>query len=166
MKCTKEKYLTKILFIVYFLLLIWIILFKFSFTLDIGTQHNINLIPFNTSVMVNGKLQLKEIIENVIIFIPFGIYISILKPKWSFIKKVIPSFFTSLIVETLQYILAIGASDITDLISNTLGSIIGILLFYLLNKLLKKKTILVINILAIIGTVIIIGFLSLIFILN
>lgn len=59
-----------------------------------------------------------------------------LKSNWSFIKKIIPIFLTSLIVEILQYIFAVGATDITDLIGNTLGGVIGIGIFYLLIKLL------------------------------
>ena len=76
-----------------------------------------------------------------LIFIPFGIYITMLKSNWSFIKKIIPIFLTSLIVEILQYIFAVGATDITDLIGNTLGGVIGIGIFYLLIKLLKTKLI-------------------------
>lgn len=35
----------------------------------------------------------------------------------------------SLFLETLQYLLAMGASDITDVINNTLGAVIGVLLW-------------------------------------
>lgn len=122
------------------MLLIWIILFKGNVNFEFGYYRKINLIPFGGSLIVNGKLQLDEIIQNIIIFIPFGSHICMLKPKCSFIKKVMPAFFTSLVVEILQYIFAIGATDITDLIGNTLGGIIGIGLFYIIKRLLKEKT--------------------------
>lgn len=162
----KDKYLTVVLFALYFLLLIWIILFKFNFTFEVGNYRDINLIPFGGSLIVNGNIQLDEIIKNILIFVPFGIYICMLEPKWSFIKKIMPAFFTSLVVEILQYIFAIGATDITDLIGNTLGGIIGVGVFYLFAKLLKEKTNKFINILALITTIIVVSFLSLIIVLN
>lgn len=39
-----------------------------------------------------------------------------------------------------QYIFAIGASDITDVIDNTLGAVIGILLYLGMKKIWKEKT--------------------------
>ncbi|HHW69774.1 MAG TPA: VanZ family protein [Clostridiales bacterium] len=76
--------------------------------------RKVNLIPFSESVIINDKIDYTEIYLNVLVFVPFGIYISILKPDWSFIRKVIPIAETSLLFETLQYIFAIGAADITD----------------------------------------------------
>ena len=62
--------------------------------------------------------------------------------------------------EIVQDILAIGRSDITDLIGNTLGGIIGIGLFVVIKKILDKNTVKIINVLATIGTVFIVIFLS------
>lgn len=45
----------------------------------------------------------------------------------------------------MQYILAIGASDITDIIGNTLGGIAGIVCYILLEKIFKNKCITIIN---------------------
>lgn len=63
-----------------------------------------------------------------------------LKPRWSFAKKLLPAFGISLIYEVMQFVLAIGASDITDLINNTLGGLIGVLIFGLLQKIFGEKT--------------------------
>ncbi len=54
-----------------------------------------------------------------------------LKQEWSIIKKISVGFFISSGIEVLQFVLAIGATDITDLIGNTLGGIVGIGVFYL-----------------------------------
>lgn len=59
-------------------------------------------------------------------------------PKWSFLTKVILSFALSLSFESLQYLLAIGASDITDIITNTLGALIGLSFYALLIKIFSK----------------------------
>ncbi|HBL4896038.1 TPA: glycopeptide resistance protein VanZ1, partial [Clostridioides difficile] len=121
---------------------------------------------FAGSLIINNRVDISEIILNVAIFVPFGIYVCMLKEEWSFIKKVIPIFITSLVFETLQYIFALGASDITDLIGNTLGGIIGIAVFMLLSKIFKNNTIKIINVLALIVTIIVVLFLGLVIFAN
>ncbi|KPI51594.1 VanZ family protein [Clostridioides difficile] len=166
---TRKYNITKGLFIVYIIILTWIILFKMQFdisSLEAMNLRNINLVPFASSLIVNNRVDISEIILNVVVFAPFGIYLCMLKEEWSFIKKVVPIFLASLVFETLQYIFAIGASDITDLIGNTLGGIIGIAVFVLLSKIFKDKAIKIINILALIVTVVVILFLGLLIITN
>nr|UWI51892.1 VanZ family protein [Clostridioides difficile] len=166
---SKEYNITKGLFVLYIILLTWIILFKMQFdisSLEAMNLRSINLVPFTGSLIVNNRVDISEIILNVAVFVPFGIYLCMLKEKCGFIKKVVPIFITSLSFETLQYIFAIGASDITDLIGNTLGGIIGIVVFMLLSKIFKNKTIKIINVLALIVTVIVVLFLGLLIIAN
>lgn len=134
--------------------------------IPVVTRRSLNLIPFGESVIVNGKLEIREIIYNLLIFIPYGIYIYMLKPDWSFLKKTAPIFLTSLVIEMLQYSFAIGAADITDLIGNTLGGVIGIGIFFMFTKILGDKSIKIMNILALVGTVFMIGFISLLIIVN
>lgn len=168
MKSRKHN-ITKGLFIVYIIILTWIILFKLQFdisSLETMNLRSINLIPFAGSRIINNRVDISEIILNVAIFVPFGIYVCMLKEEWSFIKKVIPIFITSLVFETLQYIFALGASDITDLIGNTLGGIIGIAVFMLLSKIFKNNTIKIINVLALIVTIIVVLFLGLVIFAN
>jgi len=169
MKENRQRNLTRGLLLIYLLVLTWIILFKMQINLSyIGRMQyrNVNLIPFQGSAVVNGRIELSEIILNVIVFVPFGVYISMLKENWNILKKTAPFFLTSLAYESLQYILSIGASDITDLIGNTLGGISGVVLFWLLSKVLKDNTIKVINILALIGTVFMVGLLGMLVIAN
>ncbi|HFL3607401.1 TPA: glycopeptide resistance protein VanZ1 [Clostridioides difficile] len=168
MKSRKHN-ITKGLFIVYIIILTWIILFKLQFdisSIEIMNLRSINLVPFAGSLIINNRVDISEIILNVAIFVPFGIYVCMLKEEWSFIKKVIPIFITSLAFETLQYIFALGASDITDLIGNTLGGIIGIAVFMLLSKIFKNNTIKIINVLALIVTIIVVLFLGLVIFAN
>lgn len=168
MKSRKHN-ITKGLFIVYIIILTWIILFKLQFdisSLETMNLRSINLVPFTGSLIINDRVDISEIILNVAIFVPFGIYVCMLKEEWSFIKKVIPIFITSLAFETLQYIFALGASDITDLIGNTLGGIIGIAVFMLLSKIFKNNTIKIINVLALIVTIIVVLFLGLVIFAN
>lgn len=163
----KQRNLTIILFAVYFCILILIILFKMTFPFD-KLYHNrsINIIPFSGSVIANGRLYINEIINNIIVFVPVGIYTSMLKQDWSIVKKVSVSFFISLAVEVLQFVFAIGATDITDIIGNTLGGAIGIGIFYLFVRVLKNKTINILNILASIATIGLVSLFSIILLVN
>lgn len=167
MKNKKQYNLTMILFTIYFFLLIWILLFKMSFSLDeLYGRRSINIIPFLGTAMVNGKLHTSEIINNILIFIPVGIYTCMLKQDWSITKKISVAFFISLAVEVLQFVLAIGATDITDLIGNTIGGVIGIGVFYLFTRLFKNKTINILNILASISTVGLVSLISILLLVN
>ena len=65
-------------------------------------------------------------ISNIIAFIPFGVMLGVNFKQLLFKYKIAVIFAFSLAVEITQYVLAIGASDITDLIMNTLGGLIGI----------------------------------------
>lgn len=150
MKSEKRNTLTIVLFAVYILLLTGIILFKLPFyseKLSDGIRV-INLIPFHGSFDANGSLLLREIIYNIFLFIPLGIYICMLKSGWPFMKKALPVIGLSLTFEMIQFIFAIGRSDITDVLGNTLGGIIGIGIYALLFKIFKSRTVKIVNILA------------------
>jgi glycopeptide antibiotics resistance protein len=142
------------LFIVYFLVLIWIILFKMQFTFNtLPHFRGLNLIPFAGSVIKNNQLDYNEIILNMMVFIPFGLYLSMIKLNWSFWKKILSIAGVSLLFELLQFLFTIGGTDITDLISNTLGGAAGIGFYIVFSKILKEKTNRILNILALIGTI-------------
>ncbi|MBZ6006972.1 VanZ family protein [Paraclostridium bifermentans] len=53
-------------------------------------------------------------------------------------KKILTIFGVSLLFEVTQFIFGLGASDITDLINNTLGGAIGILIYFILIKIFKS----------------------------
>lgn len=129
-----------ILFIAYVVFLTWIILFKMQFNFKyLPYIRSINLIPFGDSTIINGKIDFSEIIYNMLAFIPIGLYIGILERDKKFIKKILPIFILSLVYEILQYIFHIGATDITDLIMNTLGGAIGIAIINVLYKIFKRN---------------------------
>ena len=121
----KERKITIALLVIYLLILSWIILFKLQFSFStLDHIRQINLIPFSDSVIANGRIDFDEIINNVIVFIPVGVYFSLLFRNKSFLKVIGSVLSISLAYETIQFIFAIGASDITDLICNTLGGLI------------------------------------------
>ena len=128
-----------------------------------GNSRSINLIPFSEPLILNGKIDFGEIIMNVLIFIPFGIYAGILFKRWIIGKQFFLFFLISLIIEGFQFLLGIGAFDITDIINNTLGGIIGLMIWIGIEKVFKNsvKAQKFINIIASIGTILMILFLYL-----
>ncbi len=160
----KTKKLTNVLFIIYLIALFWIIIFKFNVRLPpLRNMRSINLIPYSQPLILNGKIAFGEIIMNIVIFVPLGMYAGILFKRWSTLNKLFLFFLISLICEVLQYILNIGASDITDIINNTLGGLIGLIIYKGIEKAFKKsvKAQKIINIIALTGTILMISFLFL-----
>lgn len=165
----KKKKITLFLASLYLIILTWIILFKMQFSLeDLYTVRNINLVPFGESVIINGKIDFDEIIDNVIVFIPVGLYFQMLKRNAKIGKKIGIIAGISLTYEIMQYVLAIGATDITDLISNTFGGFLGLGIYEVFYRLCKneEKTNGILNVLAMIGTALVVAFLLLLVVMN
>ena len=163
----KSKRFTLGLLIFYLLALTWIIIFKLQFSFE-NLPHikSINLIPFGQSVVVNGKMDFGEIIQNALAFIPYGLYIHVLWEEKSLSKQFIPIICTSLIFEIVQFIFAIGASDITDIISNSSGGIAGITIAVSISKASRKGWIKFINIISLIGAIILTLFIAILLLAN
>ena len=121
--------LTTVLFIIYLIALYWILLLKLGVRFSYMGDRRANLIPFSEPLILNS-----ENILNVVIFVPLGIYAAILFERWIFGKKLLFFFLLSLLVEGLQYILRVGAFDVTDIITNTLGGVIGLMIFKAIEK--------------------------------
>jgi len=164
MEDTKTNKLTYVLFTIYLIALTWILLFKLGVHFsNMGNSRSINLIPFRELLILNGKIDFAEMIMNVVIFVPLGIYAGIVFKRWITAKKLFLFFLISLIIEGIQLILALGVFDITDIINNTLGGIIGLMIYEGIEKVFKNsgKAQKFINLLAAIGTFLMILFLFL-----
>ena len=153
----KQRTWAIILFVLYLLILTWMILFKGSIhtlqVLFLPEFRGINLIP---------SLNARETLLNFFAFVPLGIYMGMLaKDKIDqrvFLRSVVLIALISLLFETAQFILALGTSDITDLISNTLGGMAGLALYSALKKAKDKKADKVLLFLAGIGTALLLVF--------
>lgn len=123
-----------LIFVIYILLL-----FELLTAADTNTYHGMNLKPFTeiTRYKFGSRLFNINVFGNIMIFIPFGLFISsYLKPKRIFSVFFI-STITSTFVELVQ--LRVGRSfDIDDIILNVLGSIIGYLLYIGLKSMKRK----------------------------
>ena len=65
-------------------------------------------------------------ISNIVAFIPFGVMLGVNFKQVLFRYKIAVIFAFSLAVEIIQFALAIGVTDITDIIMNTLGGFMGL----------------------------------------
>jgi glycopeptide antibiotics resistance protein len=137
------KSLSRIALTLYLLTLLWLVLFKFSYDissvlLDHQTR-SLNLIPF---VGASGG-NVREMIDNFVVFVPFGLLLSANLKRASIWKKLALVFTFSLAAEVIQFIFAIGTTDITDVIANTFGGFAGLIVYdvskgYVNNKKLDK----------------------------
>jgi glycopeptide antibiotics resistance protein len=124
----------------YLVILIWLVLFKLQYNiLSVFNIHHrsLNLIPFAAPSFVNGSF--REMIDNVIIFIPLGLLLNVNFKKVEFLPKFAFVLVLSLTFEVIQFIFAIGATDITDVITNTVGGFLGLKLYDLSNKHIHHK---------------------------
>lgn len=139
----KTQRSARFLLLIYLLVLIWILLFKVTISLSdlihsLNRSRSINLIPFQASTIINGKIGLMEIAYNFLIFVPFGGLLGIVNKEKSFLAKVLWIAGFSLGIEILQFILGVGASDVTDLLTNTTGGVAGLLIYQLLRQLFSE----------------------------
>jgi len=134
----KTKTFLIILLAVYSAALTWIILFKMAVRLEdvgFGTVRAWNMIPFRYSE--ETSFHLTEVLENVIAFVPLGVYLGMLKTgAW---KAILIGAAASVTLEVLQFALGIGAADITDVITNTAGTAIGVGIYLLLTHIFKNR---------------------------
>ena len=136
----KSNYLATILFLIYLALLIWIILFKLQFSIsNLDKMRSVNFIPFYYDKEIGAVFHLTEILENVLIFVPMGIYLQMLMPKVKLYAKIMMIAGTSFLLETTQYALAIGRSDITDVLTNTIGGLLGLIVYLMVARLIGNR---------------------------
>jgi len=125
-------------FVLYFTLMPIITSIPFIFN---HPYKPMNLIPFIDVLSGRGDF-IRQVGLNVIMTIPFGFLFPLTKKEnQKFLKTVLYCFLLSLMIELLQPFTFSRSSDITDLITNVMGGIIGYM-FYLIFRPLTNYNIL------------------------
>ncbi len=135
------------LFALYIVLLLRITLFKqaslYNLFAAIGaSERTVSIIPFKSifemmSSNVSVTRMLENVIGNLVIFIPLGLMLPLILKRESR-NVIVGGIFFSASIEIIQLIFGLGSTDIDDLLFNTLGTIIGYLLFIAMKK--KSKS--------------------------
>ena len=166
----KQKILSGAVFGIYLAWLLWLILFKLTLplpgrALPLLRGRSVEWIPFAPRAIGSGQAA-REMLDNLLVFIPFGAYLSALFPKWKPWKRIAAGFVLSLCFEVLQFVFALGASDVTDVIMNTAGTLCGLLFWQILKKLLREKALPVMNVCGLTGETIFLSMMALVVVYN
>jgi glycopeptide antibiotics resistance protein len=133
---TKKKFLLLLVFIIY-------IFGAFYFT-GVGTIFDIqrhgmqfkpdqvNLLPFSREIDV------VEYLLNILLFIPLGFLLPIIWPNINKIKQIVLSGVSFSLLIELSQLFTNRRTDIDDVLMNTLGAVLGYLLFSILTRIVKK----------------------------
>ncbi|XID94959.1 VanZ family protein [Paenibacillaceae bacterium WGS1546] len=144
-KKSKRELVIHTLMYVYVAMVLFVTLMPF--TIPFGGTNQLfmktaNLIPFR-DLMLSHKGAIRELLLNIGMMTPFGILYPIVSRK-GVLTTVALTFFFSLIIEFSQLLsswwggLHARTFDVTDLITNTLGGLIGYLIFIVIKPVVKK----------------------------
>ncbi len=120
---------------------------QFSFMTS-ENELSVNFIPFKWLTGITELLQVglfwesvKGAIGNVLMFIPIGFLLPLVWSKQEKFRVLLLSGFSiSLTIEIIQLAIPFRATDIDDLILNTLGAVVGYLVYLLVKKLTGNRT--------------------------
>lgn len=120
-------------FIIYILLLYYIVTFQ---DYNYGTN---NFVPFREIFRYNvtSSLFFKNVIGNILLFIPLGLFITYYIKNKSFIITLILSLLISCSIEFAQSVIG-RTVDIDDVILNTVGGCLGYFIYSKGNKIIEK----------------------------
>lgn len=130
-----------VVFVLYLALLLKLLLFSRA----LGSERSLNLVPFATisdylssdSAGVK-RFAIGNVLGNVMAFVPLGAFLPLLRRRPGSGMNLFIVVCVSVVVEIIQGVFGLGASDVDDVILNTLGGLLGILFFTLLRVFLRQ----------------------------
>lgn len=132
-----------ILFVLYILLLIYLLFLSEAYGRKDFSQraYQYNLIPFQEikrfwiyRERVGYFASFLNLGGNVIGFLPFGFFLPVISYRFrnGWLTGIL-GFSLSLLVETVQLVCKVGCFDVDDLMLNTLGAVLGYVIFRICN---------------------------------
>lgn len=136
------KVLLRILFGIYIVALAYFLFFSERYGRSGIQEYRYNLEPFQEIrryLRYRKRLGMEyfvvNIFGNILAFAPFGFFVPVVSPSnRHFASAVLYSFEFSLLIELVQLSFQVGIFDVDDLIMNTLGGVVGYLVFLLVKK--------------------------------
>ncbi|EFV22046.1 VanZ family protein [Anaerostipes caccae] len=151
--CDKKKkraarFGCRILFYLYLIVMFYFVLFSERYGRETGydTSH-VNLELFKEikrfwmyRSLLTPEAFITNLVGNVFAFSPFGFLLPVMtEKKRGLIKVVLGSFLFSLIIESCQYIFKVGVFDVDDLLLNTIGGLIGYIIYKISVTIYRRK---------------------------
>jgi glycopeptide antibiotics resistance protein len=123
----RMKRFCKNVFWTYFFTLVYLTLFTFNYY---RYGKSFNLVFFNSIKLMlashNPILIFKNIIGNLLLFFPFGLFLPLINKRLRQVWRLIGvAFSTSLLIEICQYHYAERIFDVDDILLNTIGAGLG-----------------------------------------
>ena len=142
----RVRILGKILFVLYIGFIIYFLLFSdlYGRTGQMDTyRYNLELFKeikrfWNYRDQVGFFAMFTNLFGNVVIFVPFGFFRPMASKYRSFFSTLFYSFGLSLCVETFQLLTKVGSFDVDDLLLNTLGGVVGYMIFVIGARIRRK----------------------------
>ncbi len=78
---------------------------------------------------------------NILIFVPYGFFISMASMSRGFFKTLFFSMGLSLCVEVTQLFTRVGSFDVDDILLNTIGGVLGYIIFLICNAIRRKQNV-------------------------
>ncbi len=131
-----------ILFLIYIAAMVYLLFFSEELNRNSG-PYEYNLVLFKEIkrgfwCYQNGMKSyfFLNVVMNVVAFMPLGFILPIISPKnRKFLNILALGFELTLLIELLQLFLRVGCFDVDDLLLNTIGAVLGYLLFKICHKL-------------------------------
>lgn len=125
--------LHRILLLVYLLVLLQTALFS----REPGSRHSIDLTLFET--WGRSAVSHAYFIENILMYVPFGVLMPLCFRKMKKLWICVPiAWFSSVLLELTQLFTQRGYCQLDDVVTNTLGALIGWLIWYVICRRIVK----------------------------
>ncbi|MEY8356188.1 VanZ family protein [Lachnospiraceae bacterium 54-53] len=138
-----------VIFVFYLILLAYFLFFSdyFGRGSHVNEEYAYNLVPFKEirrfivyRHVVGTRSFFLNIVGNIVGFMPFGFFLPVISRRsrrW--FNTVLLSFLFSLSIETVQLVFKVGSFDVDDMIMNTMGGILGYILYKMVQHIRVRR---------------------------
>lgn len=142
------RVISRICFCIYMIFLVYFLFLSDRFGRTPGTGvHEKNLVPFQEIKRfilywdtIGPLMSCINLLGNVVAFMPFGALIRwVLNRRVRWYEATFYTLIFSLCVETIQFVTKVGSFDVDDIILNTLGGLLGFIVYYILLLINRKS---------------------------
>lgn len=143
-----SKKICVVLFVIYIISLVYFVFFaEILGRTDVVENFRYNIRPFKEILRfiryydsVGLKAVFINVVGNVVVFVPFGYFVGIFEKEPKAIwKGIAMAFAFSTAIELIQLFAKVGICDVDDVILNTLGGAIGIVIYRIIHSFVAKN---------------------------